>query len=100
MYLHHANDTRTYAAEESKVYAHALHAYCLGLLACVKLVYTEMVKGNVYEDEDFSLGLYGVDWLVSVHPASALVLLEGAMEEVHESVLSVWLQQRYASLRV
>ncbi|KAK9761882.1 N-alpha-acetyltransferase, non-catalitic subunit [Basidiobolus ranarum] len=53
-----------------------LKSYVLGVIKCCHLVWQEMIKGNVYEEEDFTTNKYGLSFYEDYPETEVLRLLE------------------------
>lgn len=49
LYVHHLQALEEYSKQTDNVYVKALHAYIFGAVACARIVFEEMRKGNLYE---------------------------------------------------
>lgn len=57
-------------------------AYTKSLLASSQLVWREMARGNVYEEEDFGTNTFGLSLLADTHALDALVDLDATCNGV------------------
>ncbi|CAG8575659.1 7898_t:CDS:2 [Diversispora eburnea] len=55
-----------------------LKSYVLGIAKCCQLVWDEMTKGHVYEEEDFATNKYGISIYEDFPNSQALKLLDDA----------------------
>jgi hypothetical protein len=61
----------------------AVIAYVKGALACGQLIWTEMAKGTVYEEEDFVGNLYGLNIIERANVDDAIVQMQRAVDALH-----------------
>ncbi|RUS20438.1 Mak10 subunit, NatC N-terminal acetyltransferase-domain-containing protein [Endogone sp. FLAS-F59071] len=55
-----------------------LKAYILATVRCCLLIWREMIKGNVYEEEDFTTNLFGLSLQENYPESDVLMMLEDA----------------------
>ncbi|ORY01708.1 Mak10-domain-containing protein [Basidiobolus meristosporus CBS 931.73] len=68
------------AESDNNLVSLVLKAYVLGVIKCCQLVWQEMIKGNVYEEEDFTTNKYGLSFYEDFPESETLNLLEDAEE--------------------
>ncbi|KAJ9079484.1 N-alpha-acetyltransferase, non-catalitic subunit, variant 2 [Entomophthora muscae] len=57
-----------------------LKAYVAGTLLCAHLVWSEMIKGNVFDEEDFSTSRTGLPFYAEVSVLDAIRMMDMALE--------------------
>ncbi|CAB4442125.1 unnamed protein product [Rhizophagus irregularis] len=70
-----------------------LKSYVLGTIKCCHLVWDEMTKGNVYEEEDFSTNKYGISMYENFPDSQCIKLIEDA-EAWMEQHGCKWIRQK------
>ncbi|KAK9765100.1 N-alpha-acetyltransferase, non-catalitic subunit [Basidiobolus ranarum] len=66
-----------------------LKSYVLGVIKCCQLIWQEMVKGNVYEEEDFTTNKYGLSFYEDYPESEVLNMLEDSEDWLMKAIKHV-----------
>ncbi|GET04336.1 N-alpha-acetyltransferase 35, NatC auxiliary subunit [Rhizophagus clarus] len=78
LFINDPNDDSTDSDSPIEFVILVLKSYVFGTIKCCHLVWDEMTKGNVYEEEDFSTNKYGISMYENFPDSQCIKLIEDA----------------------
>ncbi|PKC15017.1 Mak10-domain-containing protein [Rhizophagus irregularis] len=93
LFINSPNDDSTDSDSPIEFVILVLKSYVLGTIKCCHLVWDEMTKGNVYEEEDFSTNKYGISMYENFPDSQCIKLIEDA-EAWMEQHGCKWIRQK------